>query len=378
MPPRKQDTIWPAPPHTIAKITILERYLQAWFPIFGRDRRGFDLLYIDGFAGPGRYTNYPNGSPIVALRAASKALSASGTAWTAGAVHCAFIETDPDRFAHLDQHVEPFRTVPRMHVHLFPSSFVDGITKLKQELPQAFSGAWPLFVFIDPFGAKGVPFSTVANILSSARSEVLINFDADAVSRIFLAGESADHERILNDIYGDASWKSILPRSDAFHDRCRAAVALYQERLRSLPNVRYAFKFEMSKTGSTPDYFLVFASQHHRGLEKMKEAMRKVDQTGEYKFSDAHVGRMRLFRFDRPEDFASKLFEQFAGNDVSYAAVRDYALNETPFDKPKSMLSILERDQRITVHGRNPKSRRGTYADDEKLSFTFRKELFDG
>lgn len=378
VPPKKLATLWEAPPHTIAKIAILERYLQAWFPIFGRVKGRFDLLYVDGFAGPGAYTNHPVGSPVVALQAASKALTASGTEWTAGNVHCAFFEPDAARFAHLTQQVESFPEHPRLRTHLRQSSFVDGITALKQQMPQAFSGLWPLLVFIDPFGATGAPFSTVADILSSPRSEMLINFDADAVARIFMAGNRASHEPLLNDIFGDDSWKTAFAGANSFHDRCRIALALYTNRLRSLNNVRYVFSFEMSKTGSTPDYFLVFASQHPRGLEKMKEAMRKMDQTGEYRFLDAHVGRPMLFRFDSPEDFAPKLHQHFAGQIVTYADARDFALNETPFVNPKSMLKFLEFQDRIEVQSTDPRRRKGTFKEDVIVSITFESEVSDG
>lgn len=163
MPPKRLPTLWPAQPHTIAKIAILESYLQAWFPILSRGARGQDLLYIDGFAGPGRYTNHPTGSPIAALRSASKALQASGAEWKAGTVHCAFIESDMNRFAHLDQHVDPFRSIPHLEIHLLNSTFVEGIIELKNRLPRSFSGSAPLFAFIDPFGATGAPFSVVAD-----------------------------------------------------------------------------------------------------------------------------------------------------------------------------------------------------------------------
>src|SRR4051812_27083349 len=98
MPPKKQPTVWKADPHTIAKIAILKGYLTAWFPILGRGRPNQDLLYVDGFAGPGVYTNYPTGSPLVALEAARSALDATAGQWIAGNIHCAFIERDRKRF----------------------------------------------------------------------------------------------------------------------------------------------------------------------------------------------------------------------------------------------------------------------------------------
>jgi three-Cys-motif partner protein len=65
---KKLDTIWEIDRHTLAKHAILRRYLEAWLPIMtswsGR------VLYIDGFAGPGKYKGGEDGSPIIALKAA--------------------------------------------------------------------------------------------------------------------------------------------------------------------------------------------------------------------------------------------------------------------------------------------------------------------
>jgi hypothetical protein len=57
---------WDYPPHTKAKHDMLASYLDGWFPILsswnGR------VLFFDGFAGRGRYTDGSEGSPLVALR----------------------------------------------------------------------------------------------------------------------------------------------------------------------------------------------------------------------------------------------------------------------------------------------------------------------
>ena len=54
----------------------------------------------------------------------------------------------------------------------------------------------------------------------------------------------------------------------------------YKRRLRTPPKVRYVFAFTMNSRHGQLNYHLVFASQHPRGLEKMKEAMRQVDRSG--------------------------------------------------------------------------------------------------
>ncbi|MFX1535706.1 MAG: three-Cys-motif partner protein TcmP [Promethearchaeota archaeon] len=49
------STIWPIESHTEAKHAILKKYLNAWLPII--TRWNGRVIYIDGFAGPGEYTN---------------------------------------------------------------------------------------------------------------------------------------------------------------------------------------------------------------------------------------------------------------------------------------------------------------------------------
>ena len=361
MPRKKHPVVWSAAPHTIAKITILRSYLAAWFAIMGRTKRGQDLLYVDGFAGPGEYANYPMGSPIAALHIAQDAIVKSGAEWRAGDVHYAFIEQQKQTFAHLQEQVQSFQSSARVHVHLLNSSFVDGMAALKTLLPDAFTKSFPLFVFIDPFGPTAVPFSTVAEILSSGCSEVLINLDADGIARIFKAKEQAKSEAHLDAILPDKSWREMLSEDLPFAELCKQVLELYKAGLRNLPSVRYVFAFEMQGPGGALNYYLVFASQHPLGLEKMKEAMRSIDKTGEYRFSDARAGQATMFRFDDPVEFSQRLFEQFKGRKVKYSELHNFALNETPFTNPKSMLKELESQQLIKVQSRDPKRRKGTF-----------------
>lgn len=358
---RKQSALWPAAPHTIAKIAILRAYLHAWFQIMGRTMVGKDLLYVDGFAGPGAYANYPTGSPIAAVEAARSVIEASAGSWVADNIHCAFIEPDPERFAHLRENLEPFQNVDKLKLHLFNSTFVDGLSALRSRIPLPFRMSHPLFTFIDPFGATGAPFSVVEDILRSSRSEILLNLDADGIARIYQAGVSADHETLLDRVFGDSSWKDMLSRNLPFPTLCARSLDLYKTRLRSLPKVRYVFAFEMRTHADTLNYYLVFASQHPKGLEKMKEAMKSIDQTGDYCFTDAFTEQPTLFRFDDVMEWSNRLLECFRGRRAFWDSVNDYALNETPFSNPKGMLKNLEGQDLISVASSDPKRRKGTF-----------------
>lgn len=363
MPPKKFPTVWPAEPHTIAKIEILKSYLVAWFQILGRSKHGQDLLYVDGFAGPGEYTNYPVGSPLAALTAAQRSIELTADKWVAGKVHCAFIEPDPDRFKNLAEKISSFDLPSTISLHAYPETFTKGLESVKKEIPLPFNGQHPLFVFIDPFGATGVPFTVVAELLKSPCSEVLINLDADGIARIFKAGKSADHERNLTEIFAGDEWRPLFSTGDPFEVLCRKVLQLYKTKLRSIERVQYVFPFEMRTSAAVLNYYLVFASQHWLGLEKMKQSMRKIDKSGSYCFSDASVGQSSLFRFDNPEEHSLTLYDRFRGRETRYSELRDFALNETPFTNPKSMLKDLERNKhRIAeVKSTDPKRREGTF-----------------
>ncbi len=359
----KQATTWRAEPHTIAKIEMLRSYIYQWLSILGRRFKGKDLWYIDGFAGPGEYTNHPEGSPLAALAAAESAINDAGASWIGGKIHCVFMENDPARVQHLERKLENVREHRRIRRHVHRGSFADGFAWLREQVESPFQQSEPVFAFIDPFGPSDMSFAVVKDLLSRPTSEVLVNLDSDGVSRIHRAGEHAGSRAILSDVFGDDSWEHELAGVRQGEAVVRI-VALYKKKLRALPNVDYVFSFEMRGKHDVFDYHLVFASQHPLGLEKMKEVMKKIDQRGDYCFSDDHVGQARLFSFDDPTAAANAMADHFRGKVITYEDLATYALNDSPFPNPKSMLSLRESQGRISVVCEGPVQRRkGTYPD---------------
>jgi three-Cys-motif partner protein len=364
---------WKAQPHTLAKIQILKTYLHAWFQIMGRSQPGKDLLYIDGFAGPGSYTNAPEGSPLAALSALREVKLAAGGGWRAGKVHIALIEEDKNRFAALVEAVRPYAEIPDVFVYLIDSTFEDALMELRDRVPQFFRTPLPLFAFIDPFGVKGFRFESVRQLLASRTSEILVNFDADGIARVLRAGNAAAHERILTDVYGSDVWKGQLNGGIPTTSLVRESMSLYRQCITQLPGVRYAFPFEMRTHKDSINYFLIFASQHYLGLEKMKDAMRSVDTSGGYRFCDASHKQVELFRFDDVASYADMLFSRYEGQEISFNDVRDAVLLETPFSTPNSLLKALELSGRLRVRSRSHARRRGTFKAEDTISLSFTK-----
>jgi len=343
---------------------MLQSYLYQWFSILGTRFRNQDLWYIDGFAGPGEYINYSLGSPIAALNAAASAVTSAAARWASGDIHCLFIEQSRPIFENLQRKLAEQTPHPRVHYESHHGTFVEGLEHLRSKSRNPFSSNAPVFAFIDPFGPSDLPFSAVRELLSRPACEVLVNLDSDGVSRIHSAGESADHRRLLTSLFGDSTWEQELAGARDQADAVRRIVQLYKTKLRALPGIQYAFSFEMRKQNHVFDYHLVFASGHPLGLEKMKEVMKRIDKTGAYCFSDAHVGQANLFSFDDPTEAAQVMATHVKNTVQAYKDITLYALNESPFPNPKSMLKVLEREGRISIDCAGRHRRKDTYPDD--------------
>lgn len=259
-----------------------------------------------------------------------------------------FVEKRSDFAENLREVIAAESWPPNIKWNVEVGSFEEKVGGVLDELKRQGHRLAPTFAFIDPFGATGLPFRVVAEILDYPRCEVLLNLDSDGIGRLITAQSFEKNQANLDALFGDVSWRQLNP-SLPMAQLSAAVLSLYKHRLRSLRDVRYVFPFAMNSRQGQLNYHLVFASQHPLGLEKMKEAMKAVDKTGSYSFSDDSYGQEFLFDFDAPADWASKMQSALGGKWLPYGAFRDYALNETPFTNPKAMLKHLKEAGKVQV-----------------------------
>jgi three-Cys-motif partner protein len=346
----KLPTIWDADPHTIAKIAILKNYLNAWFPIVASRFTG-NIVYIDGFAGPGSYKNHSEGSPLAALSIFRDCLSKHRDRIKVNEVLSFFIESDPERFSVLEDKTAGFGNIPQLKVATKQGEFAAIMDTLLKDsrLASSFGGGQPLLVFADPFGGTGIPFRIFERCLGSSGSELLLNFDADGIARIH-SGRNEGWEQQLDELYGSREWESAFNAPGAsLVKKAERALTLYKKRLQEIKGVDYVWAFEMRGIHDRINYYLVFATRNRLGMEKMKEAMRQLDSTGSFCFSDAYVNQHVLFRDDDIPTFADRMHKKFKGFSASYEDLDRFALCESPFTNPKKMLECLSRAGRIAV-----------------------------
>ena len=245
---------WDCPRHTKAKHDILRRYLGAWFPIMATQSP--KIVYIDGFAGPGEYSDGEEGSPVIAMRAlvdhASQQVIKANVAFV-------FIEKDPARAEHLKQLVDGWRPQlpPGTSVRVVEGRFDGSMTSLLDQIDEQGKEMAPALVMIDPFGIKGTSMDVVARILTNRTCEVYVTFMYEYINR-FLGTE--EFEPNLTDLFGTEEWRGAL---ELVGDNRRAFLyRLYDEQLRS-SGAKHVVHFDLYE-GNRLVYSIFFGTQHHR------------------------------------------------------------------------------------------------------------------
>jgi len=351
-----KTTTWPLEPHTRAKHEILRRYLHAWAAILGSGRFPM-ILYVDGFAGPGRYSTGEDGSPVIALNAAL----AHANRLTSE-VRFQFMERNPERAEMLRQVVSGMQLPDNFGVRVTSGSFESDMNEILAWCRGRGQALPPTFAFIDPFGWTGIPFDLIRKILANRSCEVLVNFMYEEINR-FLG--HPDQERNLDQLFGTPDWRElVLLKGKA--ERRLAIHSLYQKQLGSA--ARYVRSFEMRNDKDVTDYFLFFATNNVTGLRKMKEAMWGVDQSGEFTFSDA-TDPKQLLMFGKPDlgVLRRHIVAKFGGRETTVGTVENFVVEETAFREThyKGVLKELELGvptQLVPVNAPG-KRKRGTFAD---------------
>lgn len=355
-----ESTIWEIEPHTIAKHKILERYLKAWFPILNRYNE--KLNYIDGFAGPGRYSKGEIGSPIIAIEVAQNHIRP-----IVGEANFVFIEEDKRRYEHLEKEISKLNLPSNYNVDPKNGKFHEVFGKELDDIESKGNLLAPTFAFIDPFGFTGLPFDLVKRLLKMPKVEVFITFMVNSINRFI---ENAPNTEEIVNLFGSGEVLEVLKKTT---NREKDLRLFYQNQL--FQNADFVRYFEMRDSNDLTIYYLFFATNNELGFVKMKEAMWKVDSDGLYKFSDAtNPDQITIFKVDYSEKLFKELQHVFSKRTCEAGELKKYVDCKTPFIKKHltSALKYAEKESLISVEKlktNKEKRRPNTFPDDVIIKF---------
>jgi three-Cys-motif partner protein len=348
MPKDSDPEKWDYPPHTKAKHDILSSYLDGWYPIMSKYNSR--VLFLDGFAGRGRYNNGEEGSPIIALK---RLLDHHRFEYMADSDFVfMFVEANRENARSLSDEIDDFksgRRWPRNVVtHVINKPFDTTATEIIAYLEEQKAYLAPTFAFVDPFGYTGMPMDLLTDLLDHPRTELFVNFMAGWVHRFI----TRDHqEKPMRELFG-MDVEEVLADFDGT-DRVEHIRQVYGRQLQEKAGFDHVQSFEMkNKTGNT-GYFMYHGTRHQLGVKLMKAAMWKVDPGGGYVFSDRLADNDVLFVAEpdlRP--LRAALLALFPRRSVaSIDEIEWSTLLYTPYREThvRSVLKPLESEGQITV-----------------------------
>lgn len=355
-------TLWKIDPHTIGKHLVLRAYLNAWLPIMssGNSR----VLFIDGFAGPGEYSDGAEGSPQIALRALvdhSAEIKAEVVYW--------FIELDKARSAHLRTIVDAWKPKlpPTTKVEVITSAFDETMQEIFDYLDEKQSKMAPAFVMVDPFGVSGTPMSVVERLLKNPKCEIYFSLMYESINRFKATPE---FEKPLNELFGCSDWKDLIGIED--REKRRAAFyELYESQLRKA-GATQVIHFDIFD-GNRLKYSIFFASQHEVGADRMKAAIWKAAPQGDFEFRGSQTPQLELLASPKFEPLMDQLTAEFGdGEWHSITKILSFVKSDsTDYHQgqlKQKTLKPMETAGRIEVDP-NTRQRVGTYPDGCRIKF---------
>lgn len=324
--------IWDRDPHTAEKHALLRSYLDAWWPILFQG--GFPgATYAEGFAGPGQYRGDHDGSPVIAMRS----LMEQPKPLPPHTARFVLVDDDARRVEHLRAHMaRRCPDVPR-NVSLDIRQGDCG-TALLPALDEHAVWGEPVFAFLDPFSAA-VPYTVVRRVGENPSSEVLVTFMSDQLRRWARKQDQEEGDAM----FGDWQWREVAeqPREE----KIRWLITLYRKRLKDAGFV-YRTAFELVDERGTA-FFLIHGTKDRQGLQKMKDAMWKVDRVHGTRFRDPRDPNQIEFDIGAAEPdlrgLEHLLAEQLAGGEpANVSDLRTWALESTVF-RPPHVRKVLQK-----------------------------------
>ena len=374
------DSTWKIRPHTRAKHVLLRSYLSAWFPILtsgGFNRR---VIYIDGFAGPGIYSDGELGSPLIALdtlvnHSAFHKLSKTEFIFI-------FVENEQKNFQNLENEIFKFWNKleggqpPNIKLILFDEPFKDAANHIIDDTYGQGKQLAPTFAFIDPFGWSGVPLKTIRDLLSSDKCEVLFSFMYESINR-FITTNDPSLILTFNELFGTDINKYNQIKSLMGEERKAFLRDLYETQLKRLAGFKFVRYFNLidAERGKTV-YFLMFGTKHPKGLEAMKDAMWSLDPIQGHSFTGSAGAQNVLFTLEPDVTPLRKaILEQFAGRTVPVETIEEFVITSTDYKKSHykgQVLKVLEMEDLVTCISQRKKNY--TYPSGTILSFKSTKK----
>jgi three-Cys-motif partner protein len=355
------------------KAAIVTDYFWAWagFMVAQQKRRpqyGDKLQYIDLFAGPGRYQSGAKSTPLMILERAVSDVEISARL-------CAiFNDNDENNTQSLETEIKAIagyanlKNPPQVYTGQVGEEVIEQFQKLRLV---------PTFLFVDPFGYKGLSLQLVRSVIKDWGCDCVFFFNYNRISMGL--GNQAVEEH-MDALFGKQ-------RADKLRERFHMQqVRPHQREIFIVDEMRIAleemggkfvlpFRFRNEK-GTRTTHHLFFVSKAFRGYDLMKNVMykhsHKEGSVANFEYNPADARFPSLFELTRPlGDLEERLLEDLAGRTLAFEELYELHSVGKPYVLPnyREVLCRMEQDAKVTMDRPCPPRKKGTLAKDVKVTF---------
>jgi len=351
------------------KATITRDYFWAWAKVIlaSVKKRGGRIAYIDLFAGPGRYKDGTNSTPLLILEMAIANDDMSRHLVTL------FNDADKENAAKLQKEIDALPGIEKLKYkpHVEAEEIGDKIVAMFEE-----SKLVPTFFFVDPWGYKGLSLGLINSVLKNWGCDCVFFFN---YNRINMGLNNEAVEQHMDVLFGKERANQLraklagLPPSE----REAAIVEALSQALREL-GAEYVLPFCFKdENGRRTSHHLVFATKHPRGYRIMKEIMAKHSSeehqgVASFGYCPASAIHSMLFELNRPlDDLENMLLETFAGQALTTEEIYDRHNVGRPYTMKNYKKVLLSMEERGLIKVNPPAARRrkDTFADSVCVTF---------
>ena len=356
------------------KSAIVDKYFGAWAKVIiptVKKHRAMDprILYVDLFAGPGRYQDGTRSTPLLILERAIKDEDLRQMLVTV------FNDVDSSNTRSLESAIralpgiETLRNAPRVHTQEVGEKIVRAYQQAN--LP-------PTLAFVDPWGYKGLSLQLVNAILKNWGCDCIFFFNYNRINMGLHNDAVREHMEAL---FGAERTRFLQGRLEFLSPEQRE-LTIVEELAQALKEMggKYVLPFGFrNEQGSRTTHYLIFVSKHHRGYDIMKEIMAKESSRHEqgvptFIYSPADERQPLLFEYTRPlDELGRMLLETFAGEQLTMAEVYEQHNVGRRYIKKNYKEALLQLEQAgqitVTLPPHKKRRRSGTFADDLGVIF---------
>ncbi|MEH2265062.1 three-Cys-motif partner protein TcmP [Nostoc sp.] len=358
---------------SLIKARIVEKYFWAWAKVIIPTAKKADstIAYIDLFAGPGRYKDGSNSTPIKILESAIANPDMQNMLVTV------FNDVDAANVSSLH---EAINLIPGIESLKYKPQVINN--EVGENIVNTFNERKlvPTLFFVDPWGYKGLSLQLINSVVKNWGCDCIFFFN---YNRINMGLSNAAVEEHMNALFGKITADQVREQLKTLNPQERelTVVEAICEALKEMGG-EYVLPFRFKhENGKRTSHHLIFVSKHVKGYKIMKDIM--ANESSEqnqgvpsFEYNPATYRQPLLFEFYRPlDDLEEMLLDKFADRTITMQDIYEqHHVGRRYISKNyKAALKNLEAKGNIAadppVNKRRKNKGETTFADSVKVTF---------